>query len=149
MGSRQSSKRLQSGIKARVGSRQVQPVLYQASERLQSGIPRTSEAGARSGCAGRRAGSVSAASVATLPGAKAAAVSISRACKSCPRHADFGTGCGSSCAFVVPTAATGACLFVFSRAVSMQLVEAALAEQLDPANGNCTAVSSRVLGARL
>ena len=37
---------------------------------------RTSGAGARSGCAGRRAGSVSASSVAALPGAMAAAVSI-------------------------------------------------------------------------
>ena len=47
---------------------------------------------------------------------------------------DFGTGCGSSCLFVVLSSATGVCLYVLRRGVGMQLVEAALAEQLDPAH---------------
>ncbi|CAE7243935.1 unnamed protein product [Symbiodinium sp. KB8] len=62
---------------------------------------------------------------------------------------DFGTGCGSS--IVVPTTATGVCLFVLSRDVGMQLmqlVEAALAEQLDPAPESCAAVSSGLSGVR-
>ena len=64
---------------------------------------------------------------------------------SCPRP-DFDTGCGSSCFFVVPTTATGVCLFVLSRGV--QFVEAALAEEFDPAHESCAAVSSSLSRAR-
>ena len=39
-------------------------------------------------------------------------------------------------------------MYVLRRGVGMQLVEAALAEQLDPAHESCAAVSSGLIGAR-
>ncbi|CAE7348928.1 unnamed protein product [Symbiodinium sp. CCMP2456] len=61
---------------------------------------------------------------------------------------DFGTSCGSSFLLVVLTTATGVCLFMLRRGVGMQLFEAAMKEQLDPAHESFAAVSSGLSGAR-